>query len=148
MRGSYGDGPERDKRTRRHQQQPGVAGGWPPRVEGGFDIEGWRVALRDASGMLRHVQIHVHVQTEMQLAQRAATRPDDSPRTVWHGYESWYESTNSIRHLIYFAILSDTKSIKASSNAFSVNFAIIQKRDIVKVLTYFFKDKLFIGTFD
>jgi len=96
--------------------------------------------------MLRHVHIHVQVQTEMQLAQRAATRPDDSPRTVWHGYESWYESTNSVRHMIYFAILSE--SVKASSKESSVNFVIIQKRGIVKVLTYLFKDRLFIGMFD
>lgn len=47
------------------------------RVEGGFDVEGWRVALRGAPGMLYHVHVYIHitrVQTEVQLVQQAAPR--------------------------------------------------------------------------
>lgn len=77
------------------------------RIEGGFDVEGWRVAPRDAPGMLLpYTGISDRNATGAHTTEVCASRPDDL-RTVWPAYE-WPFHDGWPSTYVCLVILSDT----------------------------------------
>jgi len=87
------DDPERGEVTRvcaNTNRKRVLAAGHSVRVEGGFDIEGWHIALRDAPRMLCHVHVqHAFRQKCNSCCKRGCIPRLDGPRTVQLAYESF-----------------------------------------------------------